>query len=216
MLASNNRHGKRTPRRRRRRRPDAHRARAPEGRPSRGDPRVGRDAVRRARLRGRHHRRPRRGSGCLGAGGLPAFPRQVGSARGDPLRCELDPAQRCRARHRTRPRCDIRPSIAHLVPRRLRPRRSRRDPRARSRARTARRRYETRRSAPAAPVRRALGRHPLATPARSGRGGAQGPGTRRLRTAELHPHSARIPGRRPADGTVRGILEEMAWASLMS
>ena len=30
------------------------------------------------------------------------------------------------------------------------------------------------------------------------------------------PHSARIPGRRPADGTVRGILEEMAWASLMS
>src|SRR5688572_5201350 len=30
------------------------------------------------------------------------------------------------------------------------------------------------------------------------------------------PHSARIPGRRPADGTIRGILEEMAWASLMS
>jgi AcrR family transcriptional regulator len=30
------------------------------------------------------------------------------------------------------------------------------------------------------------------------------------------PHSARIPGRRPADGTTRGILEEMAWASLMS
>lgn len=30
------------------------------------------------------------------------------------------------------------------------------------------------------------------------------------------PHSARTPGRRPADGTVRGILEEMAWASLMS
>lgn len=30
------------------------------------------------------------------------------------------------------------------------------------------------------------------------------------------PHSARIPGRRPAEGTVRGILEEMAWASLMS
>lgn len=30
------------------------------------------------------------------------------------------------------------------------------------------------------------------------------------------PHSARIPGRRPADGTVRGILEEMTWASLMS
>ncbi|AWB95181.1 TetR family transcriptional regulator [Agromyces badenianii] len=30
------------------------------------------------------------------------------------------------------------------------------------------------------------------------------------------PHSARIPGRRPADGVVRGILEEMAWASLMS
>ena len=30
------------------------------------------------------------------------------------------------------------------------------------------------------------------------------------------PHSARIPGRRPADGIVRGILEEMAWASLMS
>ena len=30
------------------------------------------------------------------------------------------------------------------------------------------------------------------------------------------PHSARIPGRRPADGTIRGILEEMTWASLMS
>jgi AcrR family transcriptional regulator len=30
------------------------------------------------------------------------------------------------------------------------------------------------------------------------------------------PHSARIPGRRPADGSIRGILEEMAWASLMS
>ena len=30
------------------------------------------------------------------------------------------------------------------------------------------------------------------------------------------PHSARIPGRRPAGGTVRGILEEMAWSSLMS
>ena len=30
------------------------------------------------------------------------------------------------------------------------------------------------------------------------------------------PHSARIPGRRPAEGIVRGILEEMAWASLMS
>ncbi|WP_157414567.1 TetR/AcrR family transcriptional regulator [Agromyces allii] len=30
------------------------------------------------------------------------------------------------------------------------------------------------------------------------------------------PHSARTPGRRPADGAVRGILEEMAWASLMS
>lgn len=30
------------------------------------------------------------------------------------------------------------------------------------------------------------------------------------------PHSAPIPGRRPADGTIRGILEEMAWASLMS
>jgi len=30
------------------------------------------------------------------------------------------------------------------------------------------------------------------------------------------PHSARIPGRRPADGAVRGILEEMTWASLMS
>jgi len=30
------------------------------------------------------------------------------------------------------------------------------------------------------------------------------------------PHSARTPGRRPADGTIRGILEEMAWASLMS
>jgi AcrR family transcriptional regulator len=30
------------------------------------------------------------------------------------------------------------------------------------------------------------------------------------------PHSARIPGRRPADGTVRGILEDMAWSSLMS
>lgn len=30
------------------------------------------------------------------------------------------------------------------------------------------------------------------------------------------PHSARIPGRRLADGTIRGILEEMTWASLMS
>ena len=30
------------------------------------------------------------------------------------------------------------------------------------------------------------------------------------------PHSARIPGRRPAGGTVRGILEDMAWSSLMS
>lgn len=30
------------------------------------------------------------------------------------------------------------------------------------------------------------------------------------------PHSARTHGRRPADGTIRGILEEMAWASLMS
>ncbi|MCP2371551.1 AcrR family transcriptional regulator [Agromyces terreus] len=30
------------------------------------------------------------------------------------------------------------------------------------------------------------------------------------------PHSARTPGRRPADGAVRGILEEMAWASLLS
>ena len=30
------------------------------------------------------------------------------------------------------------------------------------------------------------------------------------------PHSARIPGRRPADGAIRGILEEMTWASLMS
>jgi len=30
------------------------------------------------------------------------------------------------------------------------------------------------------------------------------------------PHSVRIPGRRPADGTIRGILEEMTWASLMS
>lgn len=30
------------------------------------------------------------------------------------------------------------------------------------------------------------------------------------------PHSARTPGRRPAATTIRGILEEMTWASLMS
>jgi AcrR family transcriptional regulator len=30
------------------------------------------------------------------------------------------------------------------------------------------------------------------------------------------PHSARTPGRRPAATTMRGILEEMTWASLMS
>lgn len=30
------------------------------------------------------------------------------------------------------------------------------------------------------------------------------------------PHSARTPGRRPAATTIRGILEDMTWASLMS
>ena len=69
---------------------------------------------------------------------------------------------------------------------------------------------------PAAALRRALGRHPLPTPARSGRGGARVPGHAAFGLLNSTPHSARIPGRRPADGTIRGILEEMTWASLMS